>query len=55
MNIFDKCEQMAIEHYAQYGIDISTKEKRIAMQEEDKKEIFNFLIKCYFNLKFRNF
>lgn len=47
MNIFEHCELLAIDHFKTKNIDISTREKRIALSAERKKEIFNFLANVY--------
>lgn len=43
MDIFDLCEQEAIQYYEEYGIDLSTKEKRLALDAQTKEQVFQFL------------
>ena len=52
MDILKQCEQQAIEFYKQHGVDISTKEKRVAMSEPDKKQLLNMLVSLYMGARF---
>lgn len=52
MDIFTVCEQEAIQYYSQLGIDLSTKENRIALTPEKKKEIFDFLVGRFMQYQF---
>ncbi len=47
-DVIKLCEDEAIQYYKEYGIDISTKEKRIALDEQTKKEIFDVLVQMFF-------
>ena len=53
MDIIELCKQQAIEFYKQNGVDILTKEKRVAMSEDDKKQLFNLLTQLYMGARFR--
>lgn len=51
-SIIKKAEEYAVEHFKSFGIDISTREKRIALDEKTKREILVYLYKTATSLIF---
>lgn len=45
-----KCEELVVEHYKKQGVDLSTKEKRMALTADKKAEIYNALMSTYMKL-----
>ena len=55
MNPISRCEENAIRYFASRNLDISTKEKRIVLDPNIKKEIFNFLVGQFLRLQMSPF
>lgn len=41
------CKNEAIAYFKQQGLDITTKEKRVALTEEQKKQVFSVCTQLY--------
>ena len=52
MDLFTICEEEAIDYFKQFNLDISTKEKRVGLDEATKKQIFDFLVQRYITYNF---